>query len=713
MSRKIFSYLAVLCMAAQAANGQAGVRARNEVLDRVSEERERGQVRAADLVARYQASIQKDPQNPQHYVEAAAVFPSRQSERLFRQAIELAPDYLPAHLGFARCEVRMNALAALGEYQKAIALAPNDVPLRAEAVSQAGGAMKLADLRRLAGDDRAGRIELVRMLLSRTRLDDAAAELGELEKAGADVAALQAELLARRGAQAKDQKLSEQGVEQLLALWKQDLKGSGTPRVSASTLARYLTTAHRPEAVEVLAEGARQSPDDYTLRQELWKARFAEPKGDYSAEKSQVRAESDVLMKSPHTKAQQLEAAAVGYQMAGDEEDRSKAQQQLLAEFPYSESARSVRLEEAMKAKDPRKKVELLRSMNRDFFTTNFSGYSLLFGALAQANATDEELATAAEDYVNDCREMAFPTMMAIPEISTVYLQRKSNLDQMQHWLDQEQPGWSELVKKPQLSRNDAALLLIRAKTLVAQGKPKDAEPVLRHLIEVSTEPGGRTAGETEHSLADALLAQDHRDEARELYGKAYVHTGHGDAAARTQFLKLFQESNGKDADGEGALARLEPKRTETPSDAHEIRVNEPAPSFDMVRLDGTHVTLASLKGKTVVINFWATWCGPCRREMPEFEKYYEQVKSNPSVLVLAVTIDENRALVAPFLKNTKYTFPVLYDDGLFRKLKFAGVPSTVIIDPKGNVRARVLGFLPDDNIVDYLTKTVNQYSHE
>ena len=123
-----------------------------------------------------------------------------------------------------------------------------------------------------------------------------------------------------------------------------------------------------------------------------------------------------------------------------------------------------------------------------------------------------------------------------------------------------------------------------------------------------------------------------------------------------------------------------------------------PAPVFQLQGMDGKPVNLADLKGQVVMINFWATWCGPCRQEMPLLEQLYTKYKPMGFTL-LGVNVEPDSTLAAGFLKKTPVTFPILFDtkSDVSKLYQVAGMPSTVIVDRKGNLRWVHKGYKPGD----------------
>jgi thiol-disulfide isomerase/thioredoxin len=117
--------------------------------------------------------------------------------------------------------------------------------------------------------------------------------------------------------------------------------------------------------------------------------------------------------------------------------------------------------------------------------------------------------------------------------------------------------------------------------------------------------------------------------------------------------------------------------------------------AFVLRQLDGSALPLASLKGKIVVLSFWATWCDPCRELEPLFDETAKDFEGNSNVDFLAVNTDEDETLVAPFVSREKWSVPVVYAEGLDEFLKVNTLPTVVVLGRGGEIAYRATGMPP------------------
>ncbi len=134
-----------------------------------------------------------------------------------------------------------------------------------------------------------------------------------------------------------------------------------------------------------------------------------------------------------------------------------------------------------------------------------------------------------------------------------------------------------------------------------------------------------------------------------------------------------------------GGLERLWPRPSGPPLPGD---VGQPAPGFSLETADGGQIRLDDLRGKVVLLNFWATWCVPCRTEMPEIERAYQTYQPR-GFEVLAIDVQEGPAEVQAFMSELELSFPALLDrDAAVSRLYLArALPSSFLIDREGVVR--------------------------
>jgi thiol-disulfide isomerase/thioredoxin len=131
-----------------------------------------------------------------------------------------------------------------------------------------------------------------------------------------------------------------------------------------------------------------------------------------------------------------------------------------------------------------------------------------------------------------------------------------------------------------------------------------------------------------------------------------------------------------------------------------------PAPAFQLSGRNGKAIDLSQFKGQVVMINFWATWCGPCRQEMPLLEDIYKKYKPMGFTLVGVNVEPDAKGAEAWLSKQKPVSFPIVFDteSKVSKMYKVAGMPSTVFVDRKGNIRVMHKGYKPGDEDF-YLTQ--------
>lgn len=223
-------------------------------------------------------------------------------------------------------------------------------------------------------------------------------------------------------------------------------------------------------------------------------------------------------------------------------------------------------------------------------------------------------------------------------------------------------------------------------KEAVTIQKKKDAEYNDRYaLLLEQVAPAAQVKKEMEELVKNGAAGKD----AREVLHRSYVKVNKSDKGYEAYMAGL-------DA------ANLEKLKEEL----KKKMISKDAPDFRLVNLQGNEVDFASLKGKVVVVDFWATWCGPCISSFPSMQKMVHKYKNNPDVVFLFIDTWENvpnrKKLVEDFVAKYNYTFNVLYDkpkeEGsseftVVKDYEVEGIPTKFVVDGNGQIRFKSIGW--------------------
>lgn len=185
-------------------------------------------------------------------------------------------------------------------------------------------------------------------------------------------------------------------------------------------------------------------------------------------------------------------------------------------------------------------------------------------------------------------------------------------------------------------------------------------------------------------------------------------------AQDRKRLGELFRKSHGSEK-GLGDVMLEAYDRTAAIVDERQKHLNSLDPNsgatdpmrFTISGLDGRKLQLGSLKGKVVILDFWATWCNPCRIQHPMYDQVQERFKGHDDVVLLSIATDEDHSIVAPFLEKQKWNkAQVYFEDGLQKLLQVNDIPTTIVFDKQGRVASRMNGFLPD-RFVEQLSERI------
>lgn len=254
------------------------------------------------------------------------------------------------------------------------------------------------------------------------------------------------------------------------------------------------------------------------------------------------------------------------------------------------------------------------------------------------------------------------------------------------------------------------------AMVLYRLGNYKKGFPYAQEAALTIGEGKNATTNNTYALLAEKVLPAKQYQKQIETFLKNGKATGE----MKDILKRAYTKQKGSDTGFDEYITSLEKESyLKTIAELRKSMLNETAPSFALLDLDSNNVALAGLKGKTVVVDFWATWCGPCKASFPSMQKMVTKYKDDPNVKFVFVDtwerVDNKKQNAADFISSNKYSFQVLMDNDnkVVEQFNVEGIPTKFVIDKNGRIRFKSVGFDGNDKLTDELTAMIELASSE
>lgn len=421
------------------------------------------------------------------------------------------------------------------------------------------------------------------------------------------------------------------------------------------------------------------------------------------------------------------DAAVKGYGILQDTERVAALKKEAISKFPRSILAQSELLDSSEQEKDPIKAAAILRNY-LDTFDENTSWTRIaalrrfelisknpdLFDAKALLAAADEYERLAKRFmtdsgsvplYIIALQQIAQAFQDVDPEKSLSFAQKGLALVQ-EAWaktdqLDEQQRiiFWPIMIKAfrnlktwPAVRKICEALVIeLESGSLDPSLATRLSEPEIRRDYAVALEQTGEIEQAREQMAWAVSLKKDLNKEMDSFTARHPL-----SAQEETRFKASLSSKRARVSNILDGQVRRQLLKSET---------RKPAPDFKLKNLEGKYVGLADFRGKTLILGFWATWCGPCLDELKEYEIAYNRYKTDPAISFAAISIDTDKSLVAPFAKKNSYHFPILLSNGKIEEpYNTAAIPKLYVIDGTGQIRFLFEGYLKDG----YFLKKLN-----
>jgi thiol-disulfide isomerase/thioredoxin len=454
-------------------------------------------------------------------------------------------------------------------------------------------------------------------------------------------------------------------------------------------------------------------PDNLAAMFQLWWTLMREKPGDETKEMIKQELEKE------YAKGNDKFASdfASWYEQVGMKEKAADIRKAAIGKDPKGKAAQQVALNEVFKERDAAKRASLLEKFLADFPVQggereNYQNmmFSFKMSALLAAKQYDEAYAVLESMPKKDgnmYNSLAWPLIEKGEQLEKAVSWAKKGVDLLKNPDPASKPPYVSLSQWKKSSQVGLGMVQdTYAYGLYQMGKYPEAlgayeeayaltngeqSDINQRLVECYVKNGSFSKA---ISLSEECIR---KGKSNEKLVEAY----------KTAYVKVKGSEQGFEAALEQAKATA---KSDMKKDVLKNLVNKPAVDFALKGLDGKIVKLSALKGKVVVVDFWATWCGPCKASFPYLQKVYEKYKANPNVVILAVNTWENVSgkeredLVKKFMAENKYTFPVIYDQGFVEKYEVEGIPTKFVIDKKGMIQFKSIGFLGGEKMIEEMT---------